>query len=108
MMSTIIKVSGNPVLVIEEAPLRKCLDGNFRDWMSEKLFQDTPLDAFWYEADGGHLLVQPTQEGRAFRIRAAEGTLTADDWASVSERYHKVLVQARVKYVKSTGQGLEP
>ena len=87
MRSTIVKsLAGENELKLGEAELRGCLDHRFDDWMSERLFQATPLDTFWYEADGGHLLAAASPAGRALRRRAANGLLTADDLASVPDR----------------------
>ena len=109
MKSTIVKdADGQAELILGEGPLRGCLDTRFSHWMSERLFQQTPLDTFWYEANGGHLLASPTPEGRALRVRAAEGKLTADDWSSIPDRYHTVVVHARAKYLESLEGPITP
>jgi hypothetical protein len=98
MRSTIVRnAAGDPTLVLGEVALRGCLDTRFDHWMSERLFQKTPLDTFWYQSNGGHLLAAP--EGRQMRMRAARGALTATEVASVPERYRSTLDAAAVKHV---------
>jgi hypothetical protein len=105
MRSTIVDgVAGERTLVLGEVPLRNCLDTRFEHWLSERLFQQTPLDTFWYESNGGHLLVRP--EGRPMRVRASKGLLSASEIASVPERYHVVLNEAAVKDVPSLQEPL--
>lgn len=106
--TTISERDGTPQMVSNPSELRDCLDQRFEDWMSERLFQQTPLDGFWYQHPAQSVLVSDTPEGAAMRVRAHAGTLTAEDLASVPDRYHGVLAGARAKFLPDLGTWAHP
>ena len=44
----------------------------------------------WPE-DGGHLIYQDSDQGRAFRRRVVEGQLTEEDISTIPECFHRML-----------------